>query len=508
MSDPVELMVDAHGVCKRFPGVQALQDASLQIRAGEVHGLVGENGAGKSTLIKILAGAQRRDSGEIRVDGQLAPLATEGEADRLGLKFVHQDVALVARQSVAENLHLGHRLPKRAGFVDRAAMNARAAEWLEGFADVDPATPVARLGVADRWMVAIARACAGDARLVVMDEPTVALADAEVERVYDAVARLRADGIAVLFVSHRLGEIMRLSDRVTVMKDGRTVATHDIGELDRTKLIGHIIGEEAGEIVPVETEPVTDDHVVLAVEGLEGGPLQDVSFSVRRGEILGIGGLVGAGRTSVLMNLFGQLKPTGGTIRLDGAEMTFRSPADAIKAGIALIPEDRRGQGLVPKRTVRENVVLTHIRDFRWRSRLPVPHRIREVERTERQIDSLSIACTGSEQVIATLSGGNQQKALLSRWLVGRETKVLMLDEPTKGVDVGARAEILRVIAQLAADGVAVIIVSSDLEEVAAIAHRVVVLREGQLVAELPGPVTESEILAHCYGTDVADLPA
>jgi ABC-type sugar transport system ATPase subunit len=306
-------------------------------------------------------------------------------------------------------------------------------------------------------------------------------------------------------VSHRLGEILQLSDRVTVMKDGRTIATHDIGDLDRSKLVGHIIGEEAGEIAPVETEPVVDDHVVLSVENLEGGPLRDVSFSVRRGEILGIGGLVGAGRTSVLLNLFGQLRPTSGVIRLDGHEVRFRSPADAIKAGLALIPEDRRGQGLVPKRTVRENIVLTHIRDFRWRHRLPVPHRGQEVSRSDQQIDALSIACTGSEQVIATLSGGNQQKALLSRWLVGRETKVLMLDEPTKGVDVGARAEILRVIAKLAADGVAVIIVSSDLEEVAAIAHRVVVLREGRLVANLAGPVTESEILAHCYGTDVVD---
>jgi ABC-type sugar transport system ATPase subunit len=501
-------VLEITGLSKHFPGVQALEDAWLEVRPGEVHGLVGENGAGKSTMIKILAGAERRDAGEIRIDGELVPLASEGEADDRGLHFVHQDVALVPRQTVAENLFLGHSLPKRGPFVDRNAMNDQAAEWLAGFTEADPATPVGQLGVADRWMVAIAKACAGEARVVVMDEPTVALADAEVERLYAAVARLKRDGIAVLFVSHRLGEIMQLSDRVTVMKDGRTVATHATDELDRTTLIRHIIGEEGGALDLAEPRLVTDDQFVLEVEGLCGGPLVDVGFKVARGEILGIGGLVGSGRTSILLNIFGALRPAAGEIRLAGSEVHFNSPTDAIKNGIALIPEDRRGQGLLPKRTVRENIVLAHLRNFRWVPRLPVPSRKRELASSNDQIDSLRIVCTGPEQTMATLSGGNQQKALLARSLVTQTTKVLMLDEPTKGVDVGARAEILNVITQLAAEGVAVIMVSSDLEEVAAIAHRVVVLREGRLVADLPCPVTESDILAECYGFDVSEVSA
>jgi ABC-type sugar transport system ATPase subunit len=495
-------VVEITGLDKSFPGVRALRSASIEIRPGEVHGLVGENGAGKSTMIKILAGAQRRDAGIIRIDGVEVDLASEREADELGLHFVHQDVALVPRQTVAENLFLGRPLPRRGPWVSQQKMNDVARGWLEDFADIDPEVKVGTLSVAARSMLAIARACAGEARLVVMDEPTVALADAEVELVYRAVERLRQRGIAVLFVSHRLGEILQLSQRVTVMKDGRTVATHDIEALDRRSLVGHIIGREAGELPSVDIHQKRSDRKVLTVEGLTGGPVSDLSFDVHEGEILGIGGLVGSGRTSVLLQLFGQHRPESGTVTLDGEVLSARSPNDAIRRGVALIPEDRRGQGLVPKRTVRENIVLTHLRDFRVLHWLPLPSRTREEDRTSAEITNLRIACTGGDQTIATLSGGNQQKALLARWLVGSNIRLLMLDEPTKGVDVGARDEILRVIARLAETGVAVILVSSDLEEVAAISHRVVVLREGRKVADLPGPVTESEILAHCYAHD------
>jgi ABC-type sugar transport system ATPase subunit len=494
-------VVEVRELCKQFPGVRALDRASLCIRPGEVHGLVGENGAGKSTLIKILAGAQPRDYGVILIDGQEVDIANEAEADELGLHFIHQDVAVVPRLTVTENLFLGKRLPRRGPFIDHRRAHREAQAMLADFVDVDPARPLTSLSVAERWMVAIARACAGEARLVVMDEPTVALADAEVERVFAAVERLRQRGIAVLFVSHRLGEILHLAEAVTVMKDGTTVARHEIEELDRTSLVAAIIGREAGELEPLDEPAAPHDDVLLEVEGLSGGPLHDVSFSVRRGEIVGIGGLVGSGRTSLLMNLFGYHRPQSGTIRLEGREVHFKSPADAIRNGFALIPEDRRNQGLLGKRTVRENVVLTHLRDFRRQHRIPTPHRRLETERTLVEIDRLRIATTGPEQLISTLSGGNQQKALLSRWLVGRETKLIMLDEPTKGVDVGAKTEILRLVSNLAAQGVAVIVASSDLEEVSAIAHRVVVLREGRMVGELHRPVSEADILHLCYET-------
>ena len=496
-----EYAIEVRGLSKQFPGVRALDDASLLVRPGEVHGLVGENGAGKSTLIKILAGAQSADSGTILVDGEPVDIASEADADALGFRFIHQDVALVPRLTVAENIFLGHRLPRRGPFISRRAAYARSREVLAEFVDVDPAAPLSSLSVAERWMVGIARACAGDARLVVMDEPTVALADAEVERVFRAVHRLRDAGIAVLFVSHRLGEILHLADAVTVMKDGRTVGRHDIEELDRSSLVSAIIGREAGELEPLDEPAQPHDDVFLEVDGLCGGPLRDITFTVRAGEIVGIGGLVGSGRTSLMMNLFGHLQPSAGEIRIAGQPVRFRSPADAIRAGIALIPEERRAQGLLTQRSVRENVVLAHLRDFRRRATLPSPSRAHETARTVGEIARLRIATTGPEQRISTLSGGNQQKALLSRWLVGRRTRLLMLDEPTKGVDVGAKTEILRLVSQLAAEGVAVIVASSDLEEVSAIAHRVVVLREGRLVGELHRPVTEAQILHLCYET-------
>ncbi|MFN6119462.1 MAG: sugar ABC transporter ATP-binding protein [Actinomycetes bacterium] len=501
---PAEYVVEVRGLSKQFPGVRALDEASLLVRAGEIHGLVGENGAGKSTLIKILAGAQPPDAGSIVIDGREVSIPNEAAADALGLRFIHQDVALVPRLTVAENVFLGRPLPRRGPFVSRTKAHELTREVLRDFVDVDPAAPLSSLSVAERWMVGIGRSCAGDARMVVMDEPTVALADAEVERVFQAVNRLRDRGIAVLFVSHRLGEILQLANSVTVMKDGRTVGRHDISALDRQRLVSAIIGREAGELDPLEEPAEPHDDVVLEVSGLSGGPLRDISFSLRAGEILGIGGLVGSGRTSLMMNLFGHLEPTAGEIRLDGTPVVFRSPADAIRSGFALIPEDRRSQGLLTRRSVRENVVLTHLSDFRRHIRLPSPHRGRETDRTLAEIDRLRIATTGPEQQISTLSGGNQQKALLSRWLVGRATRVLMLDEPTKGVDIGAKTEILRLVSQLAAEGVAVIVASSDLEEVSAIAHRVIVLREGRLVGELHRPVTEAAILHLCYETATA----
>ena len=504
MADTDDFVVEISGLSKRFPGVQALSDAWLRVRPGEVHGLVGENGAGKSTLIKILAGAQRRDTGSILVGGEPVELASERDASRLELHFIHQDAALVERLSVAENLFLGKTLPRKGLRVDWSHLVQESRRILDGFVDVDPSAPVKSLTVAERWMVSIARACAGQPRLVVMDEPTVALADSEVVKVFAAARRLKERGVAVLFVSHRLGEVLEITDRVTVMKDGETVGEIDRSDLTRDRLIEAITGKSVDNVKVTTRTASTEAAPVLAVKGLEGGPLKDVSFDVRPGEILGLGGLVGSGRTSILLNIFGQLKPTAGTITLGGRQVSFRSPADAIRNGLALIPEDRRTTGIYPMRTIRENTVLAHLRQFRRHPRLPLPHRGQEVDETARQIERLRVVTTGHDQRIGQLSGGNQQKVLLARWLVGRDTKVLLLDEPTKGVDVGARGEILRQVADLAAEGVAVIIASSDLDEVAQVAHRVVVLREGRVVGELEQPVTEADILRRCYGHDDA----
>lgn len=506
MASAPTFVVEISGLSKRFPGVQALDNAWIKIQPGEIHGLVGENGAGKSTLIKILAGAQSRDAGTILVDGEPVELQSERDASRLELHFIHQDAALVERLSVAENLFLGKALPRRGPRIDWEALIAESRRVLEGFVDVDPAAPVKSLTVAERWMISIARACAGQPRLVVMDEPTVALADSEVVKVFAAARRLKERGVAVLFVSHRLGEVLDITDRVTVMKDGETVGEIDRDELTRDRLIEAITGKSVDNVRVTTRNARTDVAPVLSVTGLGGGPLKDVSLEVRPGEILGLGGLVGSGRTSILLNIFGQLKPTAGTIVLSGREVSFRSPADAIRNGLALIPEDRRSTGIYPMRTIRENTVLAHLQQFRRHVRLPLPNRSREVDETNRQIERLRVVTTGHDQRIGQLSGGNQQKVLLARWLVGRDTKVLLLDEPTKGVDVGARGEILRQVAELAAEGVAVIIASSDLDEVAQVAHRVLVLREGRVVGHLEQPMTEADILRGCYGHDDATV--
>ena len=495
-----DIIVDINGVSKAYAGVQALDNVSFDIRAGEVHGLVGENGAGKSTIIKILAGAVTRDSGTLTVSGNPVELNNERASDALGFRFIHQDIGVIDRLTVAENVFLGKPLPRWGPFISKRETRRQAREVLADFTTVDPAERIQDLSIAKRWMVAVGRACSGDPRLVVMDEPTVALSDVEVRLVIGAIARLRERGIAVLFVSHRLVEVLEVSDRITVMKDGRSVGTHDNIGMNRSQLVSLIVGEEMGDTTLQAPSPIEPDApVILQATGLCGGPLRDIDLELRAGEILGIAGLVGSGRTSLLQQLFGVHRPTAGAIRYEGREVTIKSPADAIKLGMAMIPEERRSEGLLLLRSVRENAVLAHLKRFRWDRRLGVPSRRKEREATEGQIKALSIRTSGSEQRVSELSGGNQQKVLVARWLLGSGLKVLILDEPTKGVDVGAKAEIFGIVRQLAMGGVGVLLVSSDLEEVAEVCHRAVVLVEGRLGGEVVSPFSESDILAVCY---------
>ena len=506
-------LVEITQLRKAYAGVQALAGANLSIRAGEVHGLVGANGAGKSTLIKILAGAVARDSGSIRIDGEEAALANEREAFRLGLRFIHQDLGIGLRLSVAENVFMGRKMPTRAGLVASRSMREEARRLLEGFIDVDPAAPMSSLSVAQQWMVAVARACTTDsrlegsaqARLVVMDEPTAALSEHEVHIVFDAVQRLVERHLAVVFVSHRLPEIMGLADRVTVMRDGATVVTHQIDHLDEEALAALIVGEEGGgQIAGVAPRSRPNAAIRLEVRALTGGPLKDVALQLHEGEILGIAGLVGSGRTSLLEQMFGVHRPDSGEILVDGHRVSLRSPTDAVKLGMAMIPEERRSQGLMALRSVRDNTVLTHLGRFRWRPKVPVPQRRRESSATQEQITAMSVRTTGPEQRVRDLSGGNQQKVLVGRWLVAGAPRVLMLDEPTKGVDVGGKAELYEILTRLAESGVSVIVVSSDLDELAAVCHRSIVLVEGRVVGEAVAPMTEADLLGLCYQRSVA----
>jgi ribose transport system ATP-binding protein len=496
----VSSVIEIEHLTKNYAGVQALADGCLEIRPGEVHGLVGANGAGKSTLIKILAGAVVRDGGWIRVDGKTSALSNERESYGHGLRFIHQDLGIAARLSVAENVFLGRKLPTRGGLVSNRRLREAAGQVLEGFVEVDPGRKISSLSVAQQWMVAVARSCTPDARVVVMDEPTAALSESEVQIVFDAVARLVARDLAVVFVSHRLPEILQIADRVTVMKDGRTVGTHDVRELDRSRLVSLIVGEERGSTTlrpaPVH---VAEAPVALEVRDLRGGPLRGVSLSVREGEIVGVSGLVGSGRTSLLQQIFGIHRIDSGQVLVGGKAVTIRSPADAVKLGMAMIPEERRAQGLMLLRSVRDNTVLTHLGLFRWRPWMPIPVRRREVTATQQQIRTMSVKTTGTEQRISQLSGGNQQKVLVGRWLVGSGPRIVMLDEPTKGVDVKGKAELYEIIQDLAAHGVGIIVVSSDLEEIATVCQRTVVLVEGRTVGELTAPMSEADILQVCF---------
>jgi len=491
--------VVVRGLSKAYAGVQAVNAADVDIRAGEIHGLIGENGAGKSTLIKMLAGVVQPDAGTIEVGGAPGSLPDVAASESAGIRVLHQEFALVPRLTVAENVLLGHRLPPAGPFVSPRAIRAEAAAVLAPFApDIDVRRKLSELPTAQRWLVAIARACTGEhARLVVLDEPTASLGEHEVEVLFAAVRRLAASGTAVLFVSHRLAEVMELADRTTVMRNGRVIGTFAQAELTRERMVELIVGEDRRVLEVAPVAPPADD-VVLEVRDLHAGPLRGVSFALRRGEILGIGGLVGSGRSELLLALFGALPIDSGEVVLAGEARAPTSPADAVAKGLALLPEERRQQALFLRRSIRENLVVSFLDRFRPSRWLPVPSRRAELRATEAAIASLRIATVGPGQKIAELSGGNQQKVVVGRWLLGSPS-VLLCDEPTRGVDVGAKAEAMMEIAELAARGAGVLFVSSDLEEVAHLSHRVLVLREGRVAADLPGPVSVGQILENCY---------
>ncbi|WP_420638026.1 sugar ABC transporter ATP-binding protein [Candidatus Poriferisocius sp.] len=494
MSDDALLQV--RGLSKRFPGVQALDQVDFEVRSGEIHALIGANGAGKSTLIKILAGVEHPDEGRIALGGREVTISDANAARHLGLAFIHQELALVGRMSVAENLLLGH-MPSRGGLVQRRQLRTRALEALEDFLpDVDPSVTVGDLPVARQWLVSLARVTLEEARVVFLDEPTAALGAQEVDVLFEVVRSVVAGGSSVVFVSHRLPEVLELCHRASVLRGGRHVGTFDVSEVDRATLVELIAGEalptsSVSEVADAPGEPV------LEVADLTAGPIRDVSFTLRRGEVLGLGGLVGSGRSELLEALFGARPKDHGQIRLEGREVAFSSPADAVRAGVAMLPEDRREMALFPERSLRVNTVMAHLGAFA-RGLLRIPNIGAERQATEEKIGRLGIVTSGVRQLVSQLSGGNQQKVVVSRWLCG-DVKVFLVDEPTKGVDVAGKAEILRQLRLLAAEGVGVIVASSELEEVADVADRVLVLREGRVATTLVAPTTETEILQACF---------
>jgi ABC-type sugar transport system ATPase subunit len=499
-----EPILEAIGISKRFPGVHALDDVSLTVIPGEVHAVVGENGAGKSTLMKILAGAHSPDQGTIRIDGRAVTIDDPRMAQQLGINTIYQELSLVDALSVGENIFLGD-LPTRSGRgwqVDWPTLWRRSTELLERVGcRVRPQTRLRNLSVAQKQMVEIARALARNVRVLILDEPTSSLTERETEKLFDIIELLRQRGVGVVYISHRLVEVFQIAHRVTVLRDGKVVGTLPANEADEDKLVRMMVGRDLSRLFTQAR--TTDAPVRLEVRGLSRkGVLKDVDLTLRGGEIVGLSGLVGAGRTELARCLFGADTYDSGEIRLDGKLASIRTPADAVRLGIALVPEDRKLQALILGMGVRENLSLPILDRF---GSSFIPSRSREKSLVAEYIKNLRIRTPHMEQRVRALSGGNQQKVVIARWLATRP-KVLILDEPTRGIDVGAKAEVHALIARLAEDGVAILMISSELPEILGMSHRVLVMRGGRIVADIPREqATEESIMSAATGQSLAD---
>jgi ABC-type sugar transport system ATPase subunit len=479
------------GIRKRYGAAVALDDVSLEVAPGEIHALVGENGAGKSTLGKIVAGAVAPDAGEILVDGEPVSYRAPRDAIRHGIGLIEQEFALAPDLSVLDNVFLGVELGER-GLVDRATQRERFAELAEriGFSP-RPAAPVRSLRTADQQKVEILRQLVRDTRLIVMDEPTAALTRDEADRLLQITRELRDDGVTVIYVSHILGDVLALCDTVTVLKDGRRVRTAPAAEETTDSLVTAMLGRSLDVAFPVPSVPPADAPVVLSVRGLSRPPaFHDISFDVRAGEIVGLAGLVGSGRSEIARAIFGA-DPADGTVEIDGRRVRSRSPRTSIRRGLAMLPESRKDQGLVMVRPLTENVTMAHVGEVSRRGVLAKRREQRIVRDTLKSVDARAAS---TSLPVSSLSGGNQQKAALAKWLV-RTPRLLLADEPTRGIDVGAKRGIYDLLHGLAADGLGVLLISSELGEVLGLAHRVIALRAGRIVGEYAADEADEETI-------------
>ena len=467
------------GVSKSFPGVHALTDVSLELHAGEVTALVGENGAGKSTLVKILTGIYRPDDGEIRLNGDVISLPTAHAASTAGITAIHQETVLFDELSVAENIFLGHAPRTRFGLIDWAALYKNAAALLERIgARIDPEIRLRDLGIASRHLVAIARALSVDARVVIMDEPTAALSHKEIGELYELVERLKADGKAILFISHKFDEIFRIADRYTVFRDGAMVGSGRIAEVTQNELVRLMVGRSVDRIFPKRDAVIGE--TVLKVSGYaHPTEFEDINFDLRRGEILGFYGLVGAGRSEFMQALFGITQPSKGAVSIGGEVAIIRSPADAIARGIVYVPEERGRQGTVTGLPIFQNVTLPSLSKTSRAGFLRLAEEFRLARDYTQRLDLRAAAL---DRDVGTLSGGNQQKVVIAKWLATKP-KVIILDEPTKGIDIGSKAAVHEFMSELAAQGLSVIMVSSEIPEILGMSDRVIVMRQGRMVA-------------------------
>jgi ribose transport system ATP-binding protein len=477
------------GISKRYPGVVALDDVSLEVAAGEIVALIGENGAGKSTLMKILGGVTSRDAGTVRVAGQEVEIRSPLEATRLGIEFIHQELSVLDNLDVAANVFL-RREPTVGGplrflkLIDRGRIYAAADEHLRRVGlDVSSRTPLARLSIAQQQLVEIARALSAGARILIMDEPTSSLTLSETKRLLSIIRDLKAGGVSVIYISHRLDEVEEIADRVVGLRDGRNAGTLRRGEISRERMVRMMVGRDLKDFYVHREDTGGEQSGWFTVRGLRTlkYPQHEVSFTVRRGEVVGFAGLVGAGRSEVMRALFGVDEKLGGEVTLAGRTLSINSPQDAIRAGLYLAPEDRRQSGLLVDFTVRENISLPGLKRY---ARAGLVNTAHEAQTAREMCRAINVKTPSTEARAANLSGGNQQKVVLARWLA-LEPKVMIFDEPTRGIDVGAKAEIYALIRDLAAKGVSVVAVSSDMEEVLGISDRIAVLHEGRVTGVL-----------------------
>ena len=478
---------------KTFPGVVALDDVDFDLRRGEVHILLGENGAGKSTLMKILSGAYQKSAVQIVFDGQDVEIKNPKHALTLGISTIYQEFNLIPHLSAGENIFLG-REPRWFGLIDQRAIFQAATRALKGLGlTLDPHKLIKELKVAEQQMIEVAKALSLDARILIMDEPTAALTEHEIKELFAIIRSLRDKGVSIVYISHRMEELFEIGDRVTVLRDGRTVGTYDVREMSKSELIRLMVNRELTELFPKERAELGPE--VLRVEGLNTqGGLKDISFSLRKGEVLGIAGLLGAGRTELARAIFGLDKIASGTISINGSPQRIGSPRAAINSGIGFLTEDRKSQGLVLPLSVKENLCLASVDKF---SRWGLMNAQEEQQAADRYVKDLRIKTPSLNQKVVYLSGGNQQKVVLSKWLCCK-SEVFIFDEPTRGVDVGAKAEIYQLMNRLTASGVAIIMISSEMLEVLGMSDRILVMRGGRITGEFSAAEATQERVLQC----------
>jgi ribose transport system ATP-binding protein len=485
-------------ISKAFPGVQALERVTFEVAPHEIHALVGENGAGKTTLMKILTGALCQDGGEIRLRGERVTIEAPSDAQELGISMIYQELSLIPYLTVGQNIYLGREPGARIpGVIDWDTLYDQARQWLDRLdIDLDPRTEVQDLNIAQQQMVEVAKALSLDADLIVMDEPTSSLTERETRVLFDVMRSLKDDGVSLVFISHRLEEVFEIADRVTVLRDGERIGTAPLSELDEDEVVRMMVGRAPGKMYP-KAESKRGDVILEAKNLSDGRELHGVDVTLRKGEILGVAGLVGAGRTALAETLFGVRRAETGEVRVDGRRVNVDSPGKAIRLGMGLVPEDRNRQGLFMNMAVRENIVLSAMDQVTdW-----IFVKAAEANRLARRfVERLDIRTPSLGQRVRNLSGGNQQKVIIARWLT-LKPKVLILDEPTRGIDVSAKAEIHALMGQLAQDGVGVLMISSELPEILGISDRILVMREGRVAGEFaPDEATQDDLMYAATG--------